>query len=108
MRKSVIDELKLLSSARAQMEYEKSLSGAAGLAPRELISVFCDDLYHPKSDKFVDAFSEDELKELAHLYGLMSEVVPTQYVTVAEMLKSPGWRKVVDLSKQLMSRMKST
>jgi hypothetical protein len=100
MRNAVVDELRLLSLPSEQLAYEACLT-SAGHAPSELICRFCDDLYHPKSAEFVTAFSESELKALAHLYGLMCEAGLSTYASVTEMLKSPAWRRVVALAKDL-------
>jgi hypothetical protein len=79
----------------------------AGHAPSELICVFCDNLYQPKEERFVSAFSSDELKNLAHLYGLLCEAAQTHSASVSELLKTPAWRRVVAVSKDLSTRLES-
>jgi len=106
IRDSVLDELRILSEPSAQLEYEKSLT-LAGHAPTELISVFCDDLYDPKSDAFVSVFSRGELKDLAHLYGLLVEVADLSFPSVTDMLKEPRWRRVVEVAQQVVRRCKT-
>jgi hypothetical protein len=97
--------VELLSQPSLQLEYERSLT-VAGHAPSELVSVFCAD-YHPKNPAFIDAFSEDELKDLAHLYGLIVEASTSDYSTVGQMLKDPKWRRVVAVAKDLMPRLRT-
>jgi hypothetical protein len=106
IRDSVLDELEMLAEPGAQLEYEKSLT-RAGHAPTELVSVFCDDLYDPKNEAFISAFSRDEHKELAHLYGLLVEVTDSNYSSVPDMLTDPKWRRVVEVAQKLTSRFKS-
>ena len=100
IRDLVLDELKVLSQPRLQLEYEESLT-TAGHAPTELVSVFCDDLFDPKSAEFNSVFSRDEHKALAHLYGLLVETSGSSYPTVGDMLKDPKWRRVVAVAQQL-------
>ncbi|QDV26951.1 hypothetical protein [Aureliella helgolandensis] len=100
IRASIIDHVELLAEPSAQLRYEESLVDA-GHAPTELISMFCDDLFDPKSESFVDAFTREEHKELAHLYGLLAEAAQSEHTSVPQMLKDPIWRRVVQLSQQL-------
>jgi hypothetical protein len=103
VRGQIINELRLLASPSEQLNYERSLT-TGGHAPSELVTGFCDDLYQPKSQQFVDAFSLDELRDLAHLYGLVAEASRANHATVALMLKDPNWRRVVQFAKELSSR----
>ena len=64
-RKRVVEEIKLLASPSNQMKYERDVPIAD--VPAELICGFVDDLYHPKSELFLHAFTEQELKSLAEL-----------------------------------------
>ena len=105
IRDSILDELAMLAEPNAQLEYENSLTGA-GYAPTELVSVYCDDLYNPKSDSFISAFTLDEHRDLAHLYGLLVEVSYSRYPSVSSMLKDPKWRRVVEVAQQLNARLR--
>jgi hypothetical protein len=58
IRRAVFEEIELLAHASLQVRYEKNVPIAN--VPAELICGFCDDLYHPKSQVFLDAFNEDE------------------------------------------------
>ncbi|MCA9027939.1 MAG: hypothetical protein KDA86_22205 [Planctomycetaceae bacterium] len=104
VRESVLDALEMLAQPSAQLQYEKSLVHS-GHAPTELVSVFCDDLFNPKNETFTSAFSADELKGLAHLYGLLVETADSNFPDVTAMLKDPTWRRVVDVAQQLRGRM---
>ena len=103
IREEIINEIRILSLPSEQLAYEKSLT-IAGHAPSELLCVFCDDLYNPKSEELRLSFSNDELKELAHLYGLMVEASQDNYPIVTDMLKNPKWRKVIAFAKTIYSR----
>ena len=103
IRQAILGQIELLSQPSKQLEYERSLS-RAGHAPSELISGFCDDLYHPKSPEFIGSFSEEELRDLAHLYGLIVEASRAPFQTVSEMLKNETWRRVISVAKELVSR----
>lgn len=107
VRPKVIEELKLLSLPSLQLEYQSLLIKHAGHAPTELVCGFCNDLFHPKSPEFIAAFSEDEHKALAHLYGLMIEASSQNHSTIEEMLKDTNWRKVVALAKDLHVQFKN-
>jgi len=99
IRKAIITEIELLSLPSKQLEYEKNVPIAN--VPAELICGFCDDLYHPKSEQMLSLFNEDELKDLAHLYGLLCEAAPIEAASVSELLKHDKWRAVVTLAKEL-------
>lgn len=104
LRHTVLATLHLLAHPSEQLKYEQKISGEAGHAPSELVSAYCDDLYHPKSQHFIDSFSDSELRDLAHLYGLIVEASKTAHRSVAEMQKDHAWRKVVALAKVLEPR----
>lgn len=99
IRQSVVEHVDLLSRPSAQLEYEAKVPIADIHA--ELVSGFCGDLYHPKSQQFLDAFTENELKDLAHLYGLLVESAHLRTGSVTELLTQPQWRCVVEFSKDL-------
>jgi hypothetical protein len=69
------------------------------------VSRFCDDLFHPRDLVRGGEFTDDELKNLAHLYGLIVEVGSGRHATVASMLKDPLWRKAVALAGELLRRL---
>lgn len=96
--------IELLSLPSKQMEYEKNVPIAE--VPAELICGFCDDLYHPRSESFIAEFSEDELKAMTHLYGLLSEAAKVSAHSVTELQESRKWRSVVSLAKEMSAHYK--
>ena len=101
-RDSVLSAVGLLASASKQISYERNAPIA--FVPAELAEV-ADDLYRPKSREYVEAFSDDELRDLAHLYGLVREAAPGQASSVAELQKQPGWHRVMAVAKGLAARL---
>ncbi|MGM0564284.1 MAG: hypothetical protein ACQES2_08135 [Pseudomonadota bacterium] len=99
IREAIIEEIDLLAHPAKQLEYEKNVPIAN--VPAELICGFCDDLYHPKSEQMLSEFTEDELKELAHLYGVLCEAARLDVVSVLDLIKLPKWRAVVAVAKEL-------
>jgi hypothetical protein len=104
IRESVLAHLELLAHPSRQQEYESDVQIADVHA--ELVDGFCSDLFHPKNKEFIDAFSEDELKDLARLYGLLSETGHLRVACIAELQKQPEWRKVIAFAKELHEHMR--
>ncbi len=109
IRAAVLEHIVLLAHASQQTKYENDVPIAD--VPAELICGFCNDLFHPKSSTFLGAFVEDEIKDLAVLYGLLhlaSEAINASPVrTVADLQKRAEWRKVMNFSKELESRFRA-
>ncbi len=107
-RKRVIDEIEGLASPSDQIKYEHDVPIAD--VPAELICGFVDDLYHPKSKLFLNAFTEQELRSLAELYGMMciaSKAFTKHYCrSVAAIQKLPEWRSVMAFAKDLVVELK--
>jgi hypothetical protein len=105
-RESILDELAVLASASVQAQYERDVPHAFVAA--ELIERFATDLYRPKSADFLDAFTEAELKDLAHLYGLVhtasQRMQQASVHSVSDLQKLPEWREVMSLAKTLHDR----
>jgi hypothetical protein len=99
VRHSVLSYLELLAYPSRLIEYEAKTPIAS--VHGELVSQFCDDLYHPKSPQFLNAFTEDELKDLARLYGLLAESGTLRASSAADLLKQPQWRRIVAFAKDL-------
>ena len=99
IRIAIVENIALLASSSAQLAYEKDVPIAD--VPAELVCMFCDDLYRPKSTQFISEFSESELKDLAHLYGLLVEASKIEASTVTELLKKERWRTVMQAAKNL-------
>ena len=102
-RAAVLEHIRLVASAGAQLKYEKDVPIAQ--VPAELICGFVDDIYHPKSELMLAAFTNDELRDLAEFYGrlcIASEAFSREdATTVKEILKIPEWRSVMTFAKQL-------
>lgn len=106
IRAAVFEAIKLLANASLQTNYEKECPIAN--VPAELFCMFCDDLYHPKSQIFLDAFNEEEMKDLAVLYGLLHHASQTikdsEMHSVADLQKRREWRVVMNFAKELEAR----
>jgi hypothetical protein len=100
IRKQIVDALQILAHADQQLSYERSLA-STGHVPSELVCIFVNDLYHPKDSHFLASFTADELKQLAHLYGLIVDASRTSFAMVADMLKDRHWRRVMEVAKQM-------
>ncbi|HRJ79661.1 MAG TPA: hypothetical protein PLF37_14270 [Planctomycetota bacterium] len=100
IRESIVEHIELLSKASDQLTYESNVSIAD--IHGELVDGFTSDLYRPKNAEFLDAFTEAELKQLAHLYGLLLESIRLHVRSVTELLKQPEWRRVMKLAKELV------
>jgi hypothetical protein len=72
--------------------------------PAELVETGSD-LFQPKSHEYVESFSEDELRDLAHLYGLICEAARLQVASVTDLQKQPEWRRVIAVAKELAARL---
>lgn len=100
IRKAVLEHVLLLASPAEQ--------GAC--LPDELVCGFVDDLFHPKSPEFVDAFDEEELKDLAELYGILCLAARSfsneKDRTVSNFQKNLVFREVMAFAKELQNRFK--
>ena len=103
-REHILEHLKLVASAEAQLEYERTVPIAD--VPAELIEGFP---FHPKSPDFIDSFTEDELKDIAQFYGwtrIASEAFKKAGgVSVTDFLKLPEWRDTMAFAKDLHARL---
>ncbi|MDH3672107.1 MAG: hypothetical protein OES46_13245 [Gammaproteobacteria bacterium] len=107
-RKRVLEHIELLASPSDQMKYERDVPAAD--VPAELVCGFVDDLYHPKSKVFLNAFTEHELKSLAELYGMVC-IASNAFSkmgcrSVAEVQKVAEWRSVMAFAKDLAVELK--
>ena len=104
----VLEEIELLASPSEQMKYEHDVPIAD--VPAELICGFVDDLYHPKSELFLNAFTGQELKSLAELYGkicIASDAFTKHNChSVNDIQKLKEWRSVIAFSKDLIAELK--
>ncbi len=99
IRDSIVAEIQLLAHPSKQLQYESDVPHAN--IPAELVCGFCDDLYHPGSQQMQSLFTEEELKDLAHLYGILVEAAKVEVGSASELLKNEKWRSVTRVAKQL-------
>ncbi len=103
IRMAVLEHIRLIARASLQAQYEIDVPIAD--VPAELVCGFCDDLFHPKSQTFLDAFTEDEIRDLAVLYGLLhlasGRMNKSHPLQVAELQELPEWRSVMTFAKEL-------
>ena len=106
-RSSYINLLTTLSSGQEQLDYEKNVPIA--YVPGELLCQFFDDLYHPKSNDFVNEFSEDELKEIGVFSGFFQiawdEVEKLDLPPVTKVLALPEWRSMMKRAQFLKTQL---
>jgi hypothetical protein len=98
LRRRVAEWVKMLAHAGDQLAYERDVPIAD--VPAELVCVYSE-LFQPKSPEFVEAFTDYELRRLAELYGLVIAASKVHVTSVAELQKTPGWRAVMALAKEV-------
>lgn len=107
-RQRVIDKIEGIANPSAQIEYERNVPIAD--VPAELVIGFVDDLYHPKSELFLNAFTSDELKDLAELYGRLcvanDAFIKNDCHSVADIQKLSEWRSVMAFAQELLIELK--
>mgnify|MGYP003580532159 CR=1 FL=1 len=101
IRQSVREYLDLLSQPSRQLEYEARV--ALANSHGELVSWFCNDLFRPKSPEFLEAFTENEIKHLARLYGLLIESGRLRTTSVTDLLREPEWRRIARYAHELVA-----
>jgi hypothetical protein len=108
VRQRVIDHVEMLADAGAQLQYEREVPIAS--VPDELVCGFCDDLFHPKWQPFLDAFTEEELKSLSELYGRLcaaaDEFDRDGDFSMQTIQKIPKWREVMAFAKGLATELR--
>ena len=102
VRDTILSAVQLLASASEQRAYEQDVPLAD--VPSELAEAGRD-LFQPKSREYIETFSDDELRDLAHLYGLVHECGRTASASVAELQKRHEWRRVMAVAKDLAARL---
>jgi hypothetical protein len=106
VRRQVVGTVELFASPSEQRKYESDVPIAC--VPDELVC-FANDLFNPKWQPFVDAFSADELKSLAELYGrvcIASKAFDRDNLTVSAIQKLKEWREVISFAKDLAVELK--
>lgn len=100
-RERVLEYLELLSQPTRQLDYEAHV--AVANSHGALVSRFCDDLFRPKSEPFLDAFTESEIKDLARLYGLLIESRQLRASSLTDLLREPEWRRIARFAMELVA-----
>ncbi|HEX7236438.1 MAG TPA: hypothetical protein VF405_05720 [Gammaproteobacteria bacterium] len=100
-RERVLEYLELLAQPSRQIDYETGV--LLGDSHGELVRWFCDDLFRPKSQQFLDAFAENEIKDLARLYGLLIESRRLRASSLADLLREPEWRRIARFANELVA-----
>jgi hypothetical protein len=101
VKERVLEYLELLSQPSRQIDYETGVALADSHG--ELVSWFCDDLFRPKSRQFLDAFTENEIRDLARLYGLLIESRRLRASSLVDLLREPEWRRIARFAKELVA-----
>jgi len=101
IRKAIIQQIELLSNPSDQVQYEKDVP--IPNVPAELICVFCDDLYHPKSDALQSQFTQEELEGLERLFRVLDEAAKIEVSGVRELILTREWQNVISVSRELNS-----
>ncbi len=106
VRQQVVDTVELLASPAKQQAYANDVPIAC--VPDELVC-FANDLFRPKWQPFIDAFTESELMSLAELYGrvcVATKAFERDDLTVCAIQKTPEWREVMSFAKYLAVELK--
>ena len=103
VRQRVLAYLELLSQPERQIDYETGVAFSGGHG--DLVRWFHDELFRPKSQQFLDAFTENEIKDLARLYGLLIESRQLRASSLADLLREPEWRRLMRFAKELVATM---
>src|SRR5689334_9426113 len=101
VRQSVREYLDLLSQPSRQVEYEARV--ALANSHGELVSWLCNVLFRPKSSQCLDAFTENESKHLARLYGLLIESGRLRATSVTDLLREPEWLRIARFARELVA-----
>jgi hypothetical protein len=95
-----MEELGVLASAHAQLRYEQRVPIA--YIPSELLCGWFDEIYHPNSPEFQQAFSRNELSALADFSSVLhknSRVLPG---SARELVKQSGWQSVMRSAREVL------
>ncbi|MGD1503020.1 hypothetical protein ACP6H7_02650 [Vibrio harveyi] len=104
IRNEIIEEIRLLSSLALQTEYVESCAKFNAVA--ELFNGFCEDLYHLKDAVFLSSFNVDELKSLAHLYGVVSEAsLFGSDLEFKDLVVTNQWRRVMKVAQMVLGQL---
>jgi len=100
LRNNVVSLMRLLASKDEQLAYEREVPIAN--VPAELVCMWFDDIYHPDSDLFIEAFSLPERERLARFdtyYDARHKQLPN---TLTEMHQNQAWLEVMDEAQRVL------
>ena len=104
LRQSVRDVLELISCKERQLEYQRDVPIAN--VPSELLCMWFDDLYHPRTVLFKNSFTLEEMKYLKafnEFYDRSADVLPE---TLGELHKSEKWAAIESEPKKVLGQIK--
>src|SRR5262245_39760742 len=93
VRRHIIELVRLIASKEQQLAYERDVPIAD--VPSELVCMWVDDLYHPDSDLFFEAFNSRERDRLAKFHTFFDARVHQLPDSLPEMQKNPAWIEVM-------------
>ncbi len=108
LRNSILKEIQLLADLNSQIKYENDVPIAH--VPSELVCGWFDDLYHPGTELFNNAFSKQEKAILAEFNKqyeeLLKKVNPKAMSgTVADLHKDKQWQIIVSSAQEAMIKL---
>lgn len=106
-RRTMLDLLRLLADPEAQRAYERNVPIAQ--VPAELLCMWFDDLYHPDSSAFHEAFDPVERAALARFHAVFTEVadrMPERLERVAELHAWSEWSVVVRAAARVLTQIR--
>jgi hypothetical protein len=98
LRNLIVQSLELLASKDAAFEYQRTVPIAN--VPAELFCWWFDDAYHPSSEVFQGAFTENELQVLAAFHSIFeaaSVEIREPLPSLEQLLDLPAWQPVANV-----------
>ena len=107
LRNELVHLLKLLSSGDKQLEYARNVAGAA--VPKELLCMWFDDFYLPKSEPFRQSFTDQELAALEsfNVYFEEQSARLPQQTTIQSWLETDAWQGIMRKAAETLTRLRT-
>lgn len=102
-RAYTIQTLQLIADIEAQRQYEKNVPIAD--VPSELICQWFDDYYHPESEEYRLAFTDEELDTMAEFSKFYDSRVEKLPQTLNEMHQCDTWRQIVEKAQWVLDKL---
>lgn len=105
-REAMVNAISLLSSTSEQMAYAEALKGRVGNPFAEIVGSI-DFVFHPKSPDFLKSFSNEEILDIANIFGRINLCLEIfEMKEVEDLVKNIWWRQgVVRPAAQLLARL---